>query len=139
MHKFILTLAIATGALLSACLPESNKSQENTLIGSTWTVEMIDNQAVADGSGARIIFDAEGRVGGSTGCNNFSAQYEKNDGKLIINAPALTRKMCDPALNTQEQNFMAVFNVLTAYEFQENNTLILKTSDGKSISAKKLP
>lgn len=142
MFKFILPLAVSSAIILSACQPEevkttqaSQQSQISSLTGGTWNVIKINNQDVIKGSEATFIFEGD-RMGGSTGCNSFSTSYEAKDGNLTIGATALTKMMCDPATNKQEQNFIAVFNNLNSYEFN-NDALILKTSDGKSITAKK--
>lgn len=147
MNKFILTAVISASLMTAACLPENNNdapqkteqssssSIDNRLLNKTWNVEDIDGKGVTDGSSAQIIFDETGLIAGSTGCNNFNAPVTAKDGSLEIGDSALTRKLCDPALNDQEQKFMAVFNTLESYEFNENDALTLKTTDGRFIKA----
>ncbi len=149
MNKFLLATLISASLLTTACFPENNKlntssdnveqttanSIDKKLLGKTWNVEDIDGKGVTDGSSAQIIFDETGLIAGSTGCNNFNAPVTAKDGNLEIGDSALTRKLCDPALNDQEQKFIAVFNDLGSYKFDSNGRLILKSSGGQSITA----
>lgn len=48
----------------------------------------------------------DGKMDGSTGCNQYTTTYTIRDNNITIGFPATTRKMCTPELMEQEQNFI---------------------------------
>ncbi len=69
-----------------------------SLAGSEW--------ALRDKPERFIHFHADGKVSGSSGCNNFAGAYEQNDHKLVFGPLAGTRKMCMGKIMEKEALFL---------------------------------
>ncbi len=69
-----------------------------SLTGVTWVATMVNNgrEAVVgllEDTQITAVFDAEGKVGGSAGCNRYFAGYTVDGSSITIEPPASTRKM----------------------------------------------
>ncbi|MCS6847742.1 MAG: META domain-containing protein [Anaerolineae bacterium] len=111
--------------------------QETDLAGTMWTVLSYNNgkQAVVSvitGTELTVMFDAEGRIGGNAGCNNFTGPYKTEDGgKITIGPLASTRKLCNipEGVMEQEAQFLAALETAATYRI-EGDRLQLRTADG---------
>jgi heat shock protein HslJ len=116
-----LQLQGADGAVLATFT-----AQPTTLAGTRWQVTGINNgrQALVSllgGTTVTMAFDAEGRVSGSAGCNQFNARYEAEGSKIRFLAPAATRKMCPgEGVMAQEQQFLKALEAATTLRLEGN-------------------
>jgi heat shock protein HslJ len=110
-------------------------AQARSLAGTSWSVVNINNgrQAVVGlvpGSTITMAFDSEGRVSGSTGCNQYSGSYGGEGDALRLSQVATTLRACaDPAIDEQEQAFLRAVESVRTMRF-EGNMLELRREDG---------
>ena len=96
---------------------------------------MINNgrQAVVgivSDSTVTMVFDTEGRVSGTTGCNRYTAAYTAAGDTLRFSSVAATRLACaDPAVDEQEQAFLRALESVATLGF-EGDRLVLRDKDG---------
>ena len=86
-----------------------------------------------------LAFSAEGRVGGSAGCNSFDAPFTAEGGKLAVGPIAATRKACavPEGVMEQEQRFLEALGKAASARL-EAGRLELRSTDGSLlVSAKK--
>lgn len=126
-----LTLLDASGKTLATFTQQSRE-----LSSTSWTVTGYNNgrQAVVSvlaGSTLTLEFGADGKLGGSAGCNTYTATYEVSGGSLKIGPAASTRKMCaDPAgVMEQEAQFLKALETATSYAI-DGDQLEMRTADG---------
>jgi len=126
-----LTLLDSGGALLAVFAKQSD-----TLGGTAWLATGFNNgkQAVVGvGFDAALgaSFGADGRLTGSAGCNTYMAGFAAAAGKIMINAPASTRKACpEPAgLMAQETQYLRALESAATYRI-DGDRLELRTADG---------
>ena len=81
------------------------------------------------GSVVTMRFEADGRLGGSAGCNRFNASYMATGPNLRITSPATTRKMCEASLMEQERAFLNALESVATMRF-EADRLELRTAAG---------
>ena len=102
-----LQLLGADGAVLATFA-----AQSTLLAGTNWKVTGINNGrnalvSTVGGSIVTMAFAADGKVAGSTGCNQYTTRFEADGSKFRFGVPAATRKMCaDPGVMEQEQAFL---------------------------------
>lgn len=73
----------------------------------------------------------DGRVGGSTGCNNLSGTYQAgNDNSLQIGQLATTKKMC-PSLMQQERRILELLQGATSFAPLSRRFLEIESTKGK--------
>lgn len=137
--------AIAASLMcLSACAHESKPEPtlsvavfNNTLVGQEWRVEDMSNKGIIDNTLMTLNFDAQGRVHGNSTCNLYNAAYTVDAATITIGSGMITERAClSPSLMNQEAEFMSIFNALKTYSFTPTNALVLKTADGRSITAR---
>ena len=105
------------------------------LQGATHRVEDINGGGIIDNSHITIAFGGDGRISGSTGCNNFSGSYTQNATGLKIGALATTRRACVPALMNQEMAFLKIMQDVTGWSIDPQGRVSLTTADGRSLLA----
>ena len=103
------------------------------LTGQTWQVAEICGHPMAAGQQDRqphLVFSAEGRMSGSTGCNRFTGTYQLNGKSLKFSPLAMTKMACPPPLDAQERAFIQAMKA-TASVRQSGNTLELLDAGDK--------
>jgi heat shock protein HslJ len=117
----------------------SLRRTDTSLEGSAWVVTGINNQkggvqsVVAD-TKPTLFFDTDGRLSGTTGCNDLNGSYE-TDGPSIDTGPvATTRKFCQSpdGLMDQEWNMTAALTNAAAYQIN-GFMLNLRDADGHTM------
>ncbi|HMN29435.1 MAG TPA: META domain-containing protein [Caldilineaceae bacterium] len=140
------TILVLLSLLISACVPITPPAQAPTaaattapteettmptLEGVTWT---LTSYVGADGAEATPVAEttltfADGRVGGNTGCNSFSAAYTVDGQKLTVGQGMSTMMACEESIMAQEQAVVANLNQAASYEITDNQLHILN-ADG---------
>jgi len=110
-----------------------------SLTGVTWVATMVNNgreavvSVLAD-TEITAVFDAEGKVGGSAGCNRYFAGYTVEGASIVIEPPASTRKLCEEALMQQELAYLAALPGAATFAIQ-GDELELRTADGALVAS----
>jgi heat shock protein HslJ len=112
------------------------KAQADRLAGTAWQVTAVNNgrQAVVGvlaGTSLTMVFDSDGKLSGSAGCNNYHATYRAEGGALSITAPAATRMICaqPEGRMAQEAQFLAALATV-AQARREADRLELRSASG---------
>lgn len=110
-----------------------------SLTGVTWVATMVNNGreavvGILEDTQITAVFDAEGKVGGSAGCNRYFAGYTVDGASIAIEPPASTRKMCPEAIMQQEQAYLAMLPTAATFSIQ-GDELELRTADGALVAS----
>lgn len=114
---------IFQGAVVNA------KGLSPQLAGTQWKLESVINE-----EGKRVVpqrveiftlaFGTDGKLSGTTDCNNFSGGYTFEDGMLTLGTVAQTLMYCE---GSQEQEFITALKTGSlAVSFKNTDTLVLK-------------
>ena len=103
------------------------------LTGTLWTLNAVDGAPIQEEISITAIFEPEGeeepgRVGGSAGCNDYSAGVSYGEGTLTIEMPAATRKFCETGMD-EEDAYLAAIEGQHSYEIL-GDTMDLVTESG---------
>lgn len=80
-----------------------------------------------------LLFDATGRVDGSSGCNQYGGTYEAQGGEITITVGPTTRVPCVELQGEQERRFLESLH--EAAEFEINgNELTLWNANGAPVA-----
>lgn len=94
-----------------------------------WRVVDIDGTPVLDGAPATFVFDTDGNLGGTTGCNSYSTSYRAVDRSVTIDADIVTTLMaCEEGVAAQEAEFLDIVNDVATIEIVGDGTTLLVTS-----------
>lgn len=126
--------AVVGGTLLAlAAAPvaaQSPSAEAGGLAGTTWAVTSV---AGTPGSGATLVF-TEDLVGGFAGCNHFRGTYQAADGTLTVGPLATTLKLCDEAVNTFEQSYLAALGSAAGYTLGEGTLTITDAAGAEALA-----
>jgi heat shock protein HslJ len=121
MFRVIFVLAGIT-FLVNSC---SSTDLITQLGGQDWKVtSLLGNTLNANDSEKglpSLIFSEDGKLFGSTGCNNFTGSYNLEGTKLSLNPGAITKMFCP---GDTEQKFLNAINQVTNLKM-DGNTLNL--------------
>jgi heat shock protein HslJ len=105
------------------------------LPGSSWRLASIVDEngtmtPVLAGTSVTLAFDADGRLGGSAGCNSYGADYTVDGVNLRIEPPIRTEMYCSepPGLMDQEDRYLAHLVNASSYRVER------VTADGGRLS-----
>ncbi|WP_299383332.1 META domain-containing protein [uncultured Lacinutrix sp.] len=132
----IILNACGTSSQATSNLSNDNmKSVQETLNGTFTVSEMEVENLIKD---LTITFDeANSKVSGFSGCNNFFGNYTTEGNTIKFSALASTKKMCaDKNSNLVESKMMAALGEVTSFEIKEDQ-LILLNSKTKLLTATK--
>lgn len=101
---------------------------------SWWRAEDIGGRGVLDRSDVTLFLGQDGRIGGRSGCNNYSARYQLEGDRLRIFPPLIgTRMACPPALMEQERRYQDLLTRVVRIEQDRTGALVLVTSGQERI------
>jgi heat shock protein HslJ len=110
------------------------------LTGTTWKLSgYFDGKSafvsVVNGTEITAVFDAQGKVAGSAGCNQYNGSYTLEGQKVAFGPLATTRMACaDPAgVMEQETTFLAAMASATTLQI-EGRALTLSNADGVRVA-----
>ena len=110
MLKLLFTL-FTSGLILSACGPADMLTE---LSSNSWNVSSLNGKSLESENTIKglpfLTFSDNGKLFGSTGCNNFTGSYKLTGTKLDLNLGALTKMMCP---GDTEQNFINAIKKVT--------------------------
>jgi putative lipoprotein len=76
------------------------------------------------------VFDAEGRISGSSGCNSYGGSFSAADGGLTFSGLFSTERAClEEGVMEQERAYFAALQAATRYSLIRN-ALVIDTGDG---------
>jgi heat shock protein HslJ len=108
------TLVIANNTSEVTMVDREVADPDRALVGPRWRVEsLIAGDAVSSTPGdaeAHVTFSADGRVTGSTGCNQFGGVYAATAGSITFSQIFTTKKACFGGANLLESAVTVLFD-----------------------------
>jgi putative lipoprotein len=137
MPKFSLLLAQAAILIVApGCAQNPGGANEPSILGS-WTVTEIDGAAVPAGAPVNATFAADGKVSGTSGCNNYGGEYVYKKGVVTISAVYMTEMAClDEGRMDLETKFHNRFAGALAVAAAPDGSLALSDDDGRLVLRK---
>jgi heat shock protein HslJ len=126
-----LALSDETGAVLLRYGP----IQAAPLAGTNWAMTFYNNGkdgfvSALEGATVTAVFNADGTVNGSAGCNNFTGAYKVEGDNITIGPLASTRKACpEPGVMEQETAYLAALESAATLKIR-GDQLELARADG---------
>jgi len=132
MNKIIvLSLALVTTFLLTSC---SSSSSSQELTGGIWLLTELNGEEPIPETAITAEFDQDGRVGGSSGCNNYNTTFTVDGDQLTFGEQmASTMMACPDPIMKQERDYQLALASTATYEIKDDE-LTLFDSDGKDLA-----
>jgi heat shock protein HslJ len=131
MNKYLPFLMFVIFLSLAAC---SSTDQSSALTGKIWILDELNGNPPLPDTVITAEFNEEGRVGGSSGCNNYNTTYTvKGDQITFGENIANTMMACPEPLMEQENAYLAVLQATATFEIIEEQ-LTLYDSNGNPLA-----
>ncbi|MFN2201662.1 MAG: META domain-containing protein [Caldilineaceae bacterium] len=135
MKLALVPVLLVVALLAMACQPVMPVAESGSagLAGTRWLLTDLGGEAVPADVAVTAAFGEDGNLSGTSGCNNYSTQYEV-DGQSITISPQMmsTMMMCpDPAMQV-EQAYQQALLTATSFEIT-GDTLVLMDESGTAI------
>jgi putative lipoprotein len=101
-----------------------------------WVVDVVDNIKVMPDSQVTITFSGT-RVMGQASCNSYTGTYRATADAIKFEGILTTMRACDDSRMSQERDFLGLLRATTSYEIGSGGTLVLRSSAGKAITARR--
>lgn len=96
-----------------------------------WRAEDIGGKGIVDRSDITLMLGSDGKVGGKSGCNGYSANYQLTGDAIKVYPPMIgTRMACAPVLMNQEQAFQKLIETAVSLTLTPQGSLVMKSADG---------
>jgi heat shock protein HslJ len=144
-HFLVLATFIAAVVALSSCItintgptqgtPTTTSTPAIPVEDRTWILDRMGQpgsmHTVIAGRDVTARFDSgSSKVGGTSGCNTYSASYQINGDKLAVNNQISTKMLCFPnAVMQQETEYLDALQGSVSYKIEGNILTISCSGD----------
>lgn len=114
------------------------------LIGTNWTLESFQTtdavSSIVAGTTITAVFSADGRVGGSAGCNRYFASFNVTGTTVSIGTVGSTKMYCsNPGVMQQEATYLTSLSRVTAFTINGERLSLADTGGTTLLSFTKGP
>jgi heat shock protein HslJ/uncharacterized lipoprotein YbaY len=106
------------------------------LTSTEWVVEDLDEGGIIDRSHLTLVFDGQGRVAGSGGCNAYNMPFSITGEGVSFGMGAGTMKACSEALANQERRFFQSLGEVKRFDIDPVSRALLLISSGDQIAVR---
>jgi heat shock protein HslJ len=114
------------------------------LVGTTWRLESFHTadavSSVISGTTITAVFEEDGRVTGSAGCNTYFARYNLTGNLLSIGTIGTTKMYCSaPGVMQQESTYLALLGKVTTFNIEGEHMSVADAGGATLLSYAKAP
>jgi heat shock protein HslJ len=96
-----------------------------------WRAEDIGGKGIVDNSEVSLMLGSDGKIGGKSGCNGYSANYQLTGEAIKVFPPMIgTKMMCPPALMNQEQAYRSLIETAQSVSVTPEGALVITSAGG---------
>jgi len=135
LKKVLFSLGLCAGLIiLAACASSTSpKGEASELTGSVWGLSLLMDKAIIPSSSISAEFTSDGKVSGSSGCNQYSSTYTVTGSTIKITTPmAATLMACSQELMDQESAYLKALGEAKTFSVA-GDELTLSGADNKSL------
>jgi heat shock protein HslJ len=103
------------------------------LAGTSWVLESVGSQPALPDAPATAKFGEDGRVTGTTGCNNYGMAYKVTGNNISFTPGPMTLMACPDPIGQQETAFLAALGATATYQIQ-GDTLQFLDAEGNVVA-----
>jgi heat shock protein HslJ len=137
------TLTLTTDTTEIEMLDREVTDPDRQLVGTEWVgTTIIDGgtaSSVSEDEVVRLVFGADGKVAGKTGCNQGSAPYMVDGSTITFGAFMLTKMACDAGPAGVESHVLSVLDGDTEFSIEAGSLTIMNGDIGLGFSAVSAP
>lgn len=131
-RKFLIALTMVVNLILAGCVGISSTFTDgppDALADTSWSLQTLNGQPVLAEPAVTLTF-ADGQVGGTDGCNSFSASYTVNGEKITVDSNMVSTMMaCADPIMQQAGAYTAALMQAATFKI-DGQTLTLMDGNG---------
>lgn len=109
------------------------------LAATSWLVETMGAAAIISGHEPQISFSGDGRISGTTGCNQFFGTYTQTGSRVAFSGVGMTKMAClDDGIMAQEIAFGAILSGEAEASIDAHGNLTIRGEKGVAFTARPL-
>lgn len=102
---------------------ETEPHSVSSLADTSWQfVGWEENSSLLEGTAITLKFKGD-RLNGSSGCNGYTAIYQRDTSEIDVRRVATTRMICPPEIVEQEEAFLQALRSARSYEINDRGQL----------------
>jgi len=119
-------LILCYSMLFTACNSTKNSQQKhiNHELEGEYIIKSVNTASLTNNELTINFNDAEKRISGHSGCNNFFGNYNKDQNTLQFNKIGATRKLCPEAMKV-ERELLDTLNKIRKISFDNKQIINL--------------
>lgn len=99
-----------------------------------WRAEDIGGKGIVDRSEVTLMLGSDGKIGGKSGCNGYSANYQLDGNGMKVFPPMIGTKMaCPAAVMDQEQAYRSLLEGAQSHMVTPDGALVVSSANGATI------
>jgi heat shock protein HslJ len=128
MQKTLMIISICTGLIfLSACTPAGS---QGSLTGQVWGLAELNGKQLVPGTVITAVFSSDGKVAGSSGCNQYSGNYTVSGSSITFSGYMVATMMaCPQPVMDQETAYLKVLGGAKSYQVSGDQMTLKDTSN----------
>lgn len=112
------------------------------LAGTAWELTALGEDALLEGSTITLIFDDEGRIGGTGGCNTYGGSYSVDGETISFGEVFSTMMACmQDGVMTQETTYFEALGAISRYALSDDGEMLMLFSaddEGPALTFRRL-
>jgi heat shock protein HslJ len=106
------------------------------LVGTNWTLESVHTANVSSSGSSdttiTAIFENDGQISGSSGCNRYFARYNLTGASLSVGQAGSTQMMCgNPDVMTRENTYLGLLKNIRDYTIEGHQLILTDETGGR--------
>ncbi|MDI6620502.1 META domain-containing protein [Acinetobacter junii] len=131
LKPFLISLGLATTAIVSACATTTSLNSAQTLDHSTWVATQIQGTQLASSNSPHIQFESSTQTfSGSDGCNRIRGSFKTENNQLKLGPVMSTKMACIGDNAAVSRQYLDALSQTQRYSLKAN-TLQLLDQSGK--------
>jgi heat shock protein HslJ len=113
--------------------------KQQPLVGTNWTLESIHTgdavSSVLAGTTITAVFNKDGRITGSAGCNQYFASYNVTGTSLMVSQAGSTKMACGaPGVMQQESSYLTLISQAKTFAIKGDRLTLADTKGTAMVS-----
>ena len=113
----------------------TSAADEREALHGNWSIIEIRGVEVLKNTMPSLLFNPQGSLSATAGCNRMSGSFEIDSEELTIGQIAATRMMCPEPLMTQEAKLIEVLEITRQFIVEEDKLTLLDAEDTQLLVA----
>ena len=143
MNKTIISIGLSVVLIALGGCSSLQSGSKGDLTGQAWVLTELTGKTLVAGTSITALFSADGKMGGSSGCNRYGGTYTVTGNTIQITSPlASTMMACEQEIMDQESAYLKALGEAKSFSVtgdqltlkDGNSTLLVYKAQSQDLS-----